>query len=72
MQWLGGIGIVVMAITILPLLKVGGMQLFKMEGPTVQKKFYSYDRSGDYNNFHLYSSYFSLWFFLLVFRYDYF
>ena len=28
MQWLGGIGIVVMAITILPLLKVGGMQLF--------------------------------------------
>ena len=26
MQWLGGIGIVVMAITILPLLKVGGMQ----------------------------------------------
>ena len=33
MQWLGGIGIVVMAITILPLLRVGGMQLFKMEGP---------------------------------------
>tara|TARA_A100001011_G_scaffold386326_1_gene461912 strand:- start:17 stop:1069 length:1053 start_codon:yes stop_codon:yes gene_type:complete len=31
MQWLGGIGIIVMAITILPLLKVGGMQLFKME-----------------------------------------
>ena len=30
MQWLGGIGIVVMAITILPLLKVGGMQLFKL------------------------------------------
>ena len=28
MQWLGGIGIIVMAITILPLLKVGGMQLF--------------------------------------------
>ena len=40
MQWLGGIGIVVMAITILPLLKVGGMQLFKMEGPIVLKKFY--------------------------------
>ena len=33
MQWLGGICIVVMAITILPLLKVVGMQLFKMEGP---------------------------------------
>ena len=41
MQWLGGIGIVVMAITILPLLKVGGMQLFKMEGSdSVLKKFY--------------------------------
>ena len=29
MQWLGGVGIIVMAITVLPLLKVGGMQLFK-------------------------------------------
>ena len=38
MQWLGGIGIVVMAITILPLLKVGGMQLFKMEGPESTEK----------------------------------
>jgi trk system potassium uptake protein len=38
MQWLGGIGIVVMAITILPLLKVGGMQLFKMEGPGTTEK----------------------------------
>ena len=38
MQWLGGIGIVVMAITILPLLKVGGMQLFKMEGPDKTEK----------------------------------
>jgi len=38
MQWLGGIGIIVMAITILPLLKVGGMQLFKMEGPENTEK----------------------------------
>ena len=38
LQWLGGIGIVVMAITILPLLKVGGMQLFKMEGPDSTEK----------------------------------
>jgi len=38
MQWLGGIGIVVMAITILPLLKVGGMQLFKMEGSDTTEK----------------------------------
>ncbi len=38
MQWLGGIGIVVMAITILPLLQVGGMQLFKVEGPDSTEK----------------------------------
>ena len=38
MQWLGGIGIEVMAISILPLLKVGGMQLFKMEGPDSTEK----------------------------------
>jgi trk system potassium uptake protein TrkH len=31
LQWLGGIGIVVMAVAILPLLQVGGMQLFRME-----------------------------------------
>ena len=31
MQWLGGIGIIVMAIIVFPLLKVGGMQLFKVE-----------------------------------------
>jgi len=31
LQWLGGIGIIVMAISILPLLQVGGMQLFRME-----------------------------------------
>ena len=38
MQWLGGIGIIVMAITIFPLLRVGGMQLFKMEGPDTTEK----------------------------------
>ena len=38
MQWLGGIGIIVMAITILPLLKVGGMQLFKVEGSDTAEK----------------------------------
>ncbi len=31
LQWLGGVGIIVMAISILPMLKVGGMQLFKVE-----------------------------------------
>ncbi|MBI2620567.1 MAG: TrkH family potassium uptake protein [Ignavibacteriales bacterium] len=38
-QWLGGLGIIVMALAILPLLGVGGMQLFKAEvaGPTKDK-----------------------------------
>ncbi|MFC4271430.1 potassium transporter TrkH [Sneathiella chungangensis] len=31
LQWFGGIGIIVMAIAIMPLLRVGGMQLFRME-----------------------------------------
>ncbi len=40
MQWLGGIGIIMMAITILPLLKVGGMQLFKMESSDSTEKIF--------------------------------
>jgi len=31
LQWLGGLGIVVMAISVLPRLRVGGMQLFRIE-----------------------------------------
>lgn len=31
LQWLGGIGIIVMALTILPFLRIGGMQLFHSE-----------------------------------------
>ena len=31
LQWLGGIGIVILAITILPILRIGGMQLFTTE-----------------------------------------
>lgn len=33
MQWLGGIGVVVSAIALLPMLGIGGMQLFKAESP---------------------------------------
>ena len=40
MQWLGGIGIIVMAITVFPLLKVGGMQLFKMESSQDTEKIF--------------------------------
>ena len=38
LQWLGGIGIIVMAITILPLLNIGGMQLFRMESSDSTEK----------------------------------
>ena len=31
LQWLGGIGIIVMAVSVLPMLRVGGMQLFRVE-----------------------------------------
>ncbi|MEP4545604.1 MAG: TrkH family potassium uptake protein [Saccharospirillum sp.] len=31
MQWVGGIGIILMAVAVLPFLKVGGMRLFKTE-----------------------------------------
>lgn len=32
LQWLGGVGIVVMAVGLLPILQIGGMQLFQAEG----------------------------------------
>jgi len=38
LQWLGGIGVIVMAITILPLLNIGGMQLFRMESSDTTEK----------------------------------
>jgi|TARA_A200000113_G_scaffold225958_1_gene249016 trk system potassium uptake protein TrkH len=31
LQWLGGVGIIVMALAVLPMLSIGGMQLFKTE-----------------------------------------
>ncbi len=39
LQWLGGIGIVVIALSILPFLRVGGMQLFHLEGDDPYDKF---------------------------------
>jgi len=36
-QWLGGMGIIVLAVAILPLLGVGGMQLFRAEVPSPVK-----------------------------------
>lgn len=37
LQWLGGMGIIVLAVAILPLLGVGGMQLYRAEIPGPQK-----------------------------------
>lgn len=37
LQWLGGMGILVLAVAILPLLGVGGMQLYKAETPGPMK-----------------------------------
>lgn len=39
LQWFGGIGIIVTAIAILPMLRVGGMQLFQLESSDVSGKF---------------------------------
>lgn len=40
LQWLGGIGIVAMAMTILPALKIGGMQLFRSEFSDRSEKYF--------------------------------
>lgn len=37
LQWLGGMGVIVLAVAIIPLLGVGGMQLFKAETPGPMK-----------------------------------
>lgn len=39
LQWIGGIGIVVTAVAILPQLRVGGMQLFQLESSDITGKF---------------------------------
>ena len=38
LQWIGGIGIIVTAMAILPMLKVGGMQLFRLESSDMGEK----------------------------------
>ena len=38
LQWLGGIGIIVMAITLMPIMNVGGMQLFKISSSDTTEK----------------------------------
>jgi trk system potassium uptake protein TrkH len=38
LQWIGGIGIIVTAVAVLPLLQVGGMQLFRLESSETSEK----------------------------------
>lgn len=38
LQWLGGIGIVVMAVAVLPMLQIGGMQIFHLESSDTSDK----------------------------------
>ena len=38
LQWLGGLGVIVMAIAVLPMLQVGGMQLFQAEAFSTTEK----------------------------------
>jgi len=38
LQWIGGVGIIVMAVGILPYLRVGGMQLFRTESSDLSEK----------------------------------
>lgn len=41
MQWMGGVGIIVMAIVLLPFLRIGGMQLFQSENSDRSQKIVS-------------------------------
>ena len=47
LQWLGGLGIIVLAVAILPLLGVGGAQLYKAESPGPMKDSRLTERIGD-------------------------
>lgn len=41
LQWLGGLGIIVMALSILPILRIGGMQMFRVEAFETEGKIVS-------------------------------
>ena len=56
LQWLGGIGIIVMAITILPFLGVGGMQLFQIQSASGSEKILPKTKEISFKIFYIYSS----------------
>ncbi len=64
LQWLGGLGIIIMAFTILPILKVGGMQMFRIEGFETQEKVIPRATQVAKNLIFIFSSLTILWIFL--------
>ena len=64
LQWLGGLGIIIMAFTILPVLKVGGMQMFRIEGFETQEKLIPRATEVAKNLFFIFSALTILWIFL--------
>jgi len=55
LQWTGGIGIIVMAIAVFPLLKTGGMQLFQLESSENHDKMFPRIREMSIGVFLIYS-----------------
>lgn len=64
LQWIGGVGIVIMAFWVLPALRVGGMQIFKSEAWDMTEKFMS--NAAQYS-FGLSAIYLALTFFCFLF-----
>lgn len=72
LQWLGGMGIIVLAVAILPVLGVGGMQLYRAEipGPVKDSKMTPQDcRNSESTVVYLFVADYCLCFSLLVGRY---
>ncbi|MEM8987556.1 MAG: TrkH family potassium uptake protein [Pseudomonadota bacterium] len=38
LQWIGGVGVIIMAIAVFPMLQIGGMQLFRLESSDTSEK----------------------------------
>ncbi len=55
LQWLGGIGIIVMAITLMPIMNVGGMQLFKISNNDTSEKILPKSKEIAYRLIYIYS-----------------
>jgi trk system potassium uptake protein TrkH len=56
LQWLGGIGIIVMAITLMPIMNVGGMQLFQISNTDSSEKILPKSKEISLRLIYIYSS----------------